>query len=672
MAIISAQQVCYAYPTADGPLPILKDLDLSIDVGEFVAIQGPSGSGKSTLLHLLGCMQQADSGRLLIEGQDVSELSKTQLAYLRNQKLGFVFQNFQFLNKLTVLENILLPTQYPVESQQTSSADQQKALELAAYLGLEDRLHYYPNALSRGQQQRVAIARALIRGSRILLADEPTGNLDSQSTRRILQLFKQLNQEQGITIIMITHDAEVAAVTDKVYYFNDGRIEKSTENTQANSLGTTQKLPPLVNPPEQPSASPFWLMKLFPLAVKNIWSYKVRSMLTMLGIVIGIAAVLAMSTLGNFTKEKVLDSYATLGVNTLVIQGHPNWQLSATDRFPVKYNFFDLKYDLDPLLRLFPEVRNISPILYAWRSEVSYGGRRVSKGSNILGVNEHYLAITQRRLLAGNNFSQYHIANEHNVCILGFNMAEQLFINTDPLGKMVQVKQDDNYLNCKVIGVLEYVRSNEEALDQNLWLILPYTSFRNVMPYRRLQHFIVELAPRSDIEQVGNAIKGYFSEKYGVSGDFNIGADGALLQQMQNFLSLFSLLLIIMSMISLTVGGIGISNMMLVSVSERIKEIGLHKALGATDRSVRMQFLIEALILCCLAGITGLILGFICYQSVIYGAAQFFEALSYEWVFNISAMVLSVASMIIVGVISGLLPAFKAESLQIVEALRQD
>ncbi|MGK5088561.1 ATP-binding cassette domain-containing protein, partial [Bdellovibrionota bacterium FG-2] len=410
MAIFEAEHLTFSYMIEGAHFPVLRDVNLNVQAGEVVAIQGPSGSGKSTLLYILGGLLAPDQGRVLFEGVNLYSRSKDALALLRNQTLGFVFQQFHLLPKSSVLDNILLPARYPCEVAKVGAEDREKAIGLAVKLGLGEHLERRPNQLSGGQQQRVAIARALMRDARLILADEPTGNLDTATAAQIMDLLKELAR-QGKAVVIITHDSEIAAQCERVYHIRDGAVVKHERNSgvETEERGGVGEVGSRLR----------WsffseylrIARLVaPLAWANLRTHKLRSALTMMGITIGISSVLAMVTLGQFTKTKILQSYEDLGVNKLMFRGFRNWMLKATDSVPVLFRWFDYDRDLSPLKRIFPQIKLWSPILDAWNNEVSFGGRTTSRVM-VYGVSPDYLAITNREVVLGRGFSPYHIEN---------------------------------------------------------------------------------------------------------------------------------------------------------------------------------------------------------------------------------------------------------------------
>jgi macrolide transport system ATP-binding/permease protein len=668
--MLEIRNLSHSYALGNERLPILSRVNFSLRQGEMAAIQGPSGSGKSTLLYLIGCLQTVQEGELRIDGEDVSRLGEEALALFRNRKIGFIFQQFHLLPRATVLENILLPARYPSETAQVGAREIEKAKELAELVGLGDRLHHHPNQLSGGQQQRVAIARALMNDPALILADEPTGNLDSKASAQIMDLLKELNRA-GKTILLITHDSEVAEKCGTIHHIRDGRFVSQEENSPLPAAK------PLAHwRPKRPS--PLQFLRLaraqLPMAWENLTRNKIRSALTMIGITIGIAAVLSMVTLGEFTKQKILDSYAELGVNTMYFYGYRNWELKATDTVPAYFQFFDWENDIEPLKRIFPEIARMTPMLTGWNMKAKLGGKSIDEDVRLIGVNENSLEIMNRELAVGRNISPYHVEMRSNVCLVGYEIAQRLLANTAGIGEVIRLEETNLSYSCRVIGVLKSKDSKNEWSKPNFQIFVPYTYFQQVQNpwYGKIRNVLIQLKPGSDVEKTGKAIRAFFELKYGKSGRFRVDNDSVLIAQMKRFLTLFTLLLTFIALVSLGVGGIGIANMMLVSVSERFREIGLRKALGATPLSIRLQFLLESVLLCSLGGLLGIVFGLAGYHAILFGASKLIPKLQFGFVVNWPALVLSVTAIFIVGVLSGLFPALKAEKLQVIEALRSE
>lgn len=672
MNVIEVDKLTFSYSSGVTSVPIIKNISLFIKSGELVGIQGPSGSGKSTFLYLLGLLSSPTGGKIRLKNKNILDLPDDEVARIRNQSIGFVFQQFHLLPKTRVIDNILLPTLY---SQQVRSKQElfNKAKNLAEKVGLANHLNHHPNQLSGGQQQRVAICRALMNDPEIILADEPTGNLDSTSAEQILDLLKSLNRDLKKTVIIITHDDGVAAKCDRIIRIKDGRIEGETNSFEVmESLGNLKR--------EKTDSFNFkiWFesaKQSFPSAVRNLSRNKIRTALTMIGISVGIAAVLSMVTLGQFTKEKILSGYAELGVNTMVFYGYPNWDQKATDIVAAPFRFFEWDRDFASLKKIFPEIERMSPILMGWDGAVSYGGKSIEQNVRLFGASEDALLMSRRSLLYGRNFSRTEIDQKSGVCIIGYEVGERLFSDSYPLEQVLRVSQGDNSFGCRVIGVLASTTSNKEYMKPNLQVYLPFTFYQSLAGdwwSSQIKEVMIQAKIGSDVEKVGKGIRVFFEQRYGSSGRFKVDSDSVLIAQMRRFLSLFTLLLSSIALVTLLVGGIGITNMMLVSVSERFREIGLRKAIGATKLEIRTQFLVESMIVCVVAGVIGLLIGFSGYHLAIWAATKFVGKLQFEWTLDWVALLLSVLSIFIVGVLSGIFPALKAEKLQVIDALRSE
>jgi macrolide transport system ATP-binding/permease protein len=654
---------------------VLNEVDLAVARGEMLAIRGASGSGKSTLLYILGCLLRQSSGSLFLDGVDATRLRGEELARLRNRSIGFVFQQFHLLPRANVLDNIVLPAHYPCELSDAASRLEElreKAAGLGKKLGLGSHLHHLPNQLSGGQQQRVAIARALMNDSRLILADEPTGNLDSKNAAQIMELLQELNK-QGTTVVVVTHDEEIARKCGKARLIKDG------EFVDAERRKSQPPAPAARAHAEEGSTSDrsFKLLRaLLPLAWENLRRNAARSTLTMLGIVIGIASVLAMLTVGQFVKRSILASFEALGANKIVVGGYPNWRLKAADRVNAVFRSFDWEKDVVPLKRTFPDIALLSPAMNAWISSVDYGGRAMTDNPRLKGVGPEYFAINNRELLAGHLISQFHVDTRGPVCVIGFKIAQDLFEQTPPVGQVLYIAgNNDAKFACRVIGVLKSQQSKDEGHQPDKMIIIPYTYLPTIVNgwwESQMHDFVMQTRSGADVERLAKGIKAFYEQKYGKSGEFQVGIDAIAVQEMKRFLTMFAWMLASIAAISLFVGGIGITNMMLVSVSERFKEIGLRKALGATDLSIRAQFLLESTALCAVAGVAGLLLGFAGYEGIIYAVAKFVPKIQFEWVFDPIAFALSASAILAVGIASGIVPALKAENLQVVEALRSE
>jgi macrolide transport system ATP-binding/permease protein len=683
--LIEVKRLTFAYRTGGRQVEVLKGVDFNVDAGDYVAIQGPSGSGKSTLFYILGCLLRPTGGSVRLAGLDLGALGDDAAAAVRSRRVGFVFQQFHLLPRASVLDNILLPAAYPQELPAPPPELKDQALALAVRLGLGDHLAHLPNQLSGGQQQRGAIARALLRDVSLLLADEPTGNLDSKSAGDILGLFDELNA-QGRTIIVITHDQEVAARCRRTVHVRDGLVVSmdkggvvSADAPEPTSAGAAPEVAAQDGKSSLPAGwSPSRLrlaLRSFPAAGANLARNRAKSVLTMLGIVIGIAAVLAMITLGQFTKRRILEGFEALGVNKLQVRAQRNWERKAKDVSTVAFTGLTWEKDLEPLPRIFPQIGLISPVLVNFQNTVTAGGREVSEGVRLRGVNHEYPAISNAHLAAGRGFTPYHIDERASVCILGYGVAGQLFPQSPAVGQMITVTvAEQRSFPCQVIGVLESQKSNQEWFQPDLQILVPYTAFQAVADFwsGTLRDFAVQVRSESDVESTAARLKAYFDDRYGKAAKVTVDTEGTLVAQTKRFLSIFAALLAAIAFLSLLVGGIGIHNMMLVSVTERIKELGLRKALGATGRSIKVQVLMESVLLCLIAGALGLALGFTATEVLIYAATKLVPKLRFEWVVDPWALAISVGSIAAVGLLSGMVPAIRAERLEVIEALRSE
>jgi macrolide transport system ATP-binding/permease protein len=676
--MFEVKDLTFSYQVGGRSVEVLKKLCFQVEPGEFVAIQGPSGSGKSTLFYILGFLLKPTSGLVRFDEEDITRLSTDELTLVRNQKIGFVFQQFHLLSKANVLDNILLPTRYPSELARTSEENAQaeaKARRIAKDLGLDEHLGHSPNQLSGGQQQRVAIARALMNDVDLILADEPTGNLDSKNAKQILDLLAELNKS-GKTIILITHDSEVAKRCSKVYHLKDGAFTSIVENFKTEP--SVHRSRTLIKLPKIYTLKHYRTMakSVLPLVRESLLRNKAKSLLTMLGVVIGVAAVLAMVTLGQFTKKRILETYETLGVNKLMIRGYPNRNMKATDQVDLSFKAFNWEKDILALKTIFPEVTFMSPMMNRNNITATSGGLQIDDKVSILGITPEFLAITNRTVELGRGLSSFNVDDKAPVCVIGHEIAEKLFSNINPLGQVISVSDNQRLtFPCQVIGVLSYVSSNRDWNPPNLNIMMPFTYFQIVTDswWTGLIHDVaLQVDATADIVATGKKIKAFFQQRYGRSGQFFVDSDSTLVAQMKKFLNIFSALLASIALLSLIVGGIGINNMMLVSVSERLREFGIRKALGATHRSIRVQVLMESLFLCIAAGLLGIFFGFSSYELMIYAATQFVPTLKFQWIFEPLAAILSLVSILGVGVASGLVPAFRAENLEVIEALRSE
>ena len=647
--MIELRQIKKIYQMGGEPLEILKGIDLQIDEGEFVAIIGPSGSGKSTLMHILGLLDKPSAGSFKLFGKEISTLNDSQTAYIRAKIIGFVFQQFNLLTKMTAKENVELPQIYLGEE-----GDPKAAEHRLAQVDLSDRLDHKPNQISGGQQQRVSIARALVNNPKIIFADEPTGNLASHQSVEIMDIFRRMNREQGITVVLVTHDPDIAAQADRQIKIKDGMIVEDIRRA------------PKAEPVNKGSMT---VPKSFKLtwrefkenlssSVSSIISNKTRSLLTMLGIIIGVGALIAMLAVGNGAQKSIEKQMASMGTNLLGIMS--NWRSKgvSTGRGSVS------RITLDDL-KIFRNIENITGVdgEVSGNAQVVYGNKNTNTSIN--GVQYDYARMRNSQPYYGRFFSEDEDNRLSKVCLLGQTVVNDLFGNENPVGKTVKI----NRKNFTVIGVLAK-KGAQGPRDQDDVVVVPLnTAMRVLLGSRYLGSVWLEVSDYNLMSQVEKDVIAAYRKKHktpAANDDPIMAMNMADMQAMMtSTVSTFGLLLGIIAGISLVVGGIGIMNIMLVSVSERTKEIGLRKAIGATKRAVLMQFLIEAVIVSILGGIIGILFG-IGSSLLLAKIAKWSIAISPSSVF----MAFGFSAM--VGIIFGYLPARKASRLSPIEALRYE
>jgi macrolide transport system ATP-binding/permease protein len=627
----------------------LKSVSLAIYPGEFVAVMGASGSGKSTLMNILGCLDRPSSGEYFFAGQDVSQLDADALAFLRREAFGFVFQSYNLLATATAEENVEIPAIYAGLSPEER---RQRASQLLESLGLGDRLTHRPSQLSGGQQQRVSIARALMNGGQIILADEPTGALDSKSGAEVMTLLKDLAAE-GHTVILITHDANVAANANRVIEIKDGEIIKDSgsRRTSKGPLDAALEIPDLANGAAS-GALLAGLGESLRMATRALKANIFRTVLTLLGIVIGVSSVVAMLAIGEGAKQRVVQQIGSMGTNLLVIRPQFN---NARGRGPVATlttGDADAIAELPFVMAAMPEVQGSAVVRYG---NIDY------QPEDIMATTDALPIVRSWPVARGIYFTQEDIRSYASVAVLGQSVYEALFPDgSDPIGKYILIRD----LPFQVIGVMGPKGGTSQGDDADNTVIVPLTTgMLRLFGQRFLRSITVAVSDLDQVDATQEAVLRLLGERHGTE-DFRVRNMAELLEtatEAQNTLTIF---LGSMAAISLLVGGIGIMNIMLVSVTERTREIGIRMATGARQRDILQQFLSEAIVVSAIGGVVGVVVG--------VGAGLAIQAFGNPIAFTAAPMVLAFGCAAITGLIFGYAPARKAAKLDPVVALANE
>ncbi len=793
MELIRLVDITKTYHLGEIDVPVLKGISLTIQRGEMVALMGASGSGKTTLMNLLGCLDRPSSGEYWLDGQEMSQFTPNQRALVRTAKLGFVFQSFNLLPRTTAVHQVLMPLDYA-----TKRLGGGESLRLAHTLldriGLADRMDHEPSQMSGGQQQRVAIARSLVNRPALLLADEPTGNLDSHTSVEILRMFQQLNAE-GITVILVTHDPKVATYASRTIRLADGLVEGDETRTPdvarnvwtpgmpidsgnghegpngygndggaANANGdghatitlaevsggtvVAEVLPAVaaarapvtdlaaqeVALPKaeaakslygdaQPHPQAFSLPSLIPptwrTALGALRRNKMRSALTALGVIIGVGAVIAMAAIGEGSKAAVQKSIASMGVNNVLVlpgaamSGGVSWGAGSRPTLTPE--------DGEQLARQCTSISDFAPIVQT-SAQLVYG--RINwKTQSVVGTTPNYLNVRDwTEMQEGEVFSDRDVLNANKVCMIGTTIKREVFDNESPVGKDLRI----NNVAFRVIGVLSSKGANMVGRDQDDIVVAPWTTIKfrlsavsanavatanptesqapsgtinslsSLYPNSTslypsisdvesadtpqsvrlvtVDNLLIKAASTDQIPECIREIKSVLRERHHIKAasedddshdDFNIRDMTEITKIFSSTSMMMGILLMIVAAISLVVGGVGIMNIMLVSVTERTREIGLRMAVGARSHHILRQFLVEAVVLCLVGGAVGIFFGLV---------ASWVVRIYMHWPTKASILVITIAVVVsaAVGIIFGFYPAWKASRLDPIEALRYE
>jgi macrolide transport system ATP-binding/permease protein len=767
MELIRVVNLYKTYHLGEVDVPVLRGVSLTIHRGEMVALMGASGSGKTTLMNILGCLDRPSSGEYWLDGEEMSHLTPNQRALVRTEKLGFVFQSFNLLPRTSALYNVLMPLDYSPRHCPATEASK-LSQSLLDRVGLAERVDHEPSQMSGGQQQRVAIARSLVNHPALLLADEPTGNLDSHTSVEILRMFQQLNAE-GITVVLVTHDPSVAAYASRTIHIVDGLIEGDEINPSPTDLNavlagahtssdagsnassptaspvvasTSDASPPAVasstsdasssasgeavttNPSKPKKARgkkpPVVKGSLLPAtwrtALGALRRNKMRSALSALGVIIAVAAVIAMTEIGQGSKATLQKSIASMGANTLLVMGgsmvNAGVNLGTGSVITLK------PQDAEEIARQCPAVASVAITARA-RSQIVYKNRNCVP-NQIIGTSPSYLVVRDwGEMDEGEMFSDQDVRACAKVCVVGTSIKRDLFQGQSPVGKEIRL----NNVPFRVLGVLGRKGANMMGMDQDDVVLAPWTTIKfrvsgssltntnqsssasssssstsdtvnsisdlyttatdiylsrtsiekadTPQLVRFISVDVIQVKAKSSgeiqeaIQQITALLRDRHHLREGAPDDFTIRDMTEMTNMMSSTSQTMSTLLLVVAMISLLVGGVGIMNIMLVSVTERTREIGLRMAVGARSHHILRQFLVEAIVLCLVGGVIGILLG----RGMSLLVRYF---MNWPTMLSMPAIIAAVVVSVGIGVIFGFYPAWKASRLDPIEALRYE
>lgn len=635
------------FQAGDQNVTVLKEINLSIAQGEMVAIVGASGSGKSTLMNILGCLDRPSEGDYQVAGRSTAQLDRDSLAELRREHFGFIFQRYHLLGDLSAQGNVEVPAVYAGHAR---SARQQRAADLLQRLGLAQRLNYRPSQLSGGQQQRVSIARALMNGGEVILADEPTGALDSHSGQEVMSILKDLHA-RGHTVVIVTHDMQVAEHAQRIIELSDGEIVADRRKTTPH---TVARLPiALDNAVSRWQSQRDRLYEAFKMALLAMASQRLRTLLTMLGIIIGIASVVSVVALGKGSQQQVLANINAMGTSTLEV-------------YPGK-DFGDMRSAAVQTLRATDAdalaqqgyVHSVTPTVSS-STTFRYGNQSVSGTVN--GVGEQYFLVRGYSIDSGMAFNRHSVDQLMQEAVIDENTRNKLFPHgANPLGEVILLGS----LPCRIIGVAAKKQSGFGS-DENLNVWIPYTTaMKRMLGQSYLKSITVRVNDDIDLTSAEDGVTRLLSQRHGGKDFFVMNTD-SIRQTIEKTTATLTLLVSMIALISLVVGGIGVMNIMLVSVTERTREIGVRMAVGARASDIMQQFLIEAVLVCLLGGTLGVLLSL--------GIGVVFSQFSdnFTMVYSTESIVAAFICSTLIGVIFGFFPARRAAGMDPIHALERE
>ncbi len=659
--IIRIRNLYRRFKSGESEVTILKGLNLDIEAGEMVAIIGQSGSGKSTLMNILGCLDRPSDGEYFINGKNATDLSPQERAALRRENIGFIFQRYHLLADLKAWENVAIPAIYAGTAADEREA---RAKALLTRLGLGDRTEHKPAQLSGGQQQRVSIARALMNGGQIIFADEPTGALDSHSGEEVMKILGELHAE-GHTIILVTHDRHIADHADRIIEIKDGEIIDDRRQDTGDAASGKRAAAPAVKKTVFGAAGR--ITSAISMAWRAILGHKLRAFLTMLGIIIGIASVVSVVALGQGAQQQVLENISDLGSNTIQIfpgkfgdrrAGRIRTLVPSDAVILAKQDFID----------------SATPVVNA-SATVRHDNKELT--GEVTGAGEQYFQVQNLPIVAGRSFNQKDIDDYAAVAILDQKGAQNLFNASaangyaGALGQVILLRNTP----VRIIGIVDTSSQSRFEVGNNISVYMPYTAAMNRLLGRSsVSSIILRISDSANPAVAEDAITRILTRRHG-SQDFSLFNSDSLRKAISQSVQVFSILISSIAVISLVVGGIGVMNIMLVSVTERTQEIGIRMAVGARQGDIMMQFLIEALMLCLLGGAigVGLAYGFGWVMNNTGGSAPSGgEQAAFKLVYSTASTIAAVICASGIGLLFGFLPARNAARLDPVEALSRE
>ena len=636
------------FPAGEETIAVLKDVNLDIHAGEMVAIVGQSGSGKSTLMNILGCLDRPTVGSYKVAGRETGRMQPDELAELRREHFGFIFQRYHLLGDLDARGNVEVPAIY---AGTPADARRSRAEALLARLGLSDRMGHKPGQLSGGQQQRVSIARALMNGGEVILADEPTGALDSASGEEVMAILGELHAE-GQTIIIVTHDMHVAEHAQRIIEIRDGEIIADRRNDKVPALQKQQRPTPQPSTGNAFQAARDRFVEAFRMALLAMNAHRLRTFLTMLGIIIGIASVVSVVAMGNGSQQQILQNISSLGTNTIDVYPGRGFGDMRSGRVQT------LKSSDAEALATQSYIDSVTPSV---SSSVTARVGNKAASAQVAGIGDQYFRVKGMTLVSGRYFDESEVKSLAQVVVIDENTRSQLFGSDDPLGQVVLLGN----VPARVIGVAKR-QSMGFGGSTNLSVWVPYTTvMARMLGQTYLSSITLRVKDDTPMDAAQSAITKLLTLRHGTE-DFFLSNTAEIRETIESTTKTMTLLIGAIAAIALVVGGIGVMNIMLVSVTERTREIGVRMAVGARQSDIRQQFLIEAVLVCLLGGVLGIALAL-----SIGWAFQTFGA-SFTLMFSTGSIIAAFACSTLIGVAFGFLPARNAAQLDPVEALARE